>query len=442
MPRSSRIPPQSVSESLRQDRPLEPAENRSVFARGTALAALLAALLALLAYGATALAFARPATPHHAYFHELAASFLAGRLNLDEPSSTHDLTQHGGRWYVPFPPLPAVLLLPWIAALGPDRLSTVAFNIVLSGAAVGCVWWLLAALAKAGVSRLGVADGVWLTLLFALSTSNWYLSVQGTVWALGQSAAVLCHAAAAALAVSCRSPLPAAIVYAASLWARPNTVFFAFLLAGLAMEPGADASRSASSRRRTLLVGAIPAILSVLGLLWYNHARFGDPLDFGYTRQNVSIELIGALHEQGLFSNEHGLRNLYWMLLAPPRWSQEFGQFVPDPHGMSLLLTTPALLWLAATWGRRPVLRGAWAALGLTLVPLIFYYNTGWQQFGYRFSMDFVIPALVLLAVGRGQRLGWPLRVAIALGIAINLYGIVCYYNGWTYRPPASILGD
>lgn len=421
---------------------MKPAESRSVFTRSTARATLLTAALALLVYATTALAFKRPATPHHAYFHELAAAFIAGRIHLDNPSSTYDLTRHGDRWYVPFPPLPALVMLPWVALAGAEGVSTVAVNVLLAAAAVGCVWWLLAGLANAGVSRLGVADRAWLTVLFALSSANWYLSVQGSVWALGQSATVLCHAAAAALAVACRSPLPAALVFALSLWSRPNTVFFGLLLAGVSIERQGDVDLPARWRTRRLLVAALPVVFSVVGLLCYNYARFDRPLDFGYTRQNVSIELIGALHEKGLFSNEHGLRNLYWMLFAPPRWSAAHGLFVPDPFGMSLLITTPALFWLATVRSRRPIVRGAWAALGLTLVPLIFYYNTGWHQFGYRFSLDFIVPAIVLLAVGRGTNLGWPLRCAIALGVVINLYGIVCYYNDWVYRPPRSILGD
>ena len=50
---------------------------------------------------------------HHAvtvpvsYFHELAAAFLHGHTYLTAPASTVDLAYFNGRWYVPFPPLPA-----------------------------------------------------------------------------------------------------------------------------------------------------------------------------------------------------------------------------------------------------------------------------------------------------------------------------------------------
>jgi hypothetical protein len=86
---------------------------------------------------------------------------------------------------------------------------------------------------------------------------------------------------------------------------------------------------------------------------------------------------------------------------------------------MSLFLTTPALVYIFG--GRRHSVQvlGAWLALVLLLIPLVTYYNTGWWQFGYRFSLDFMAPVL-LLVVGAGALVGWPMRLAILLGILMN----------------------
>jgi hypothetical protein len=72
---------------------------------------------------------------------------------------------------------------------------------------------------------------------------------------------------------------------------------------------------------------------------------------------------------------------------------------------------------------------GAWLALGLLLIPLVSYYNTGWWQFGYRFSLDFMTPVLVLLAIGAGERVGWPLRLLILVGIGVNAWGAWWFLN-------------
>ena len=66
--------------------------------------------------------------PHFVY---LAESFLRGRIDLVHvPTPPYDLTPFGGRWYVSFPPLPALLMLPLVALRG-LAVSDVAFGVLL-----------------------------------------------------------------------------------------------------------------------------------------------------------------------------------------------------------------------------------------------------------------------------------------------------------------------
>ena len=48
---------------------------------------------------------------------------------------------------------------------------------------------------------------------------------------------------------------------------------------------------------------------------------------------------------------------------------------------------------------------------------LLFYQNSGWVQFGYRFSLDYMVFLIALLAVG-GNRLGVFAKLLILFGIA------------------------
>ena len=82
--------------------------------RGT-LAVVLAVLIV---YVGTTRLTGRTTTPQVAYFDHLAAAFLDGQLYLEDPPGDSDLTRYNDRWYVPFPPLAAVLMLPWVAAFG------------------------------------------------------------------------------------------------------------------------------------------------------------------------------------------------------------------------------------------------------------------------------------------------------------------------------------
>ncbi len=54
----------------------------------------------------------------------------------------------------------------------------------------------------------------------------------------------------------------------------------------------------------------MPLFLAILGLLWYNYARFGNPFDYGYMNENVADFMAGDLKNYGTFHPHFILRNL------------------------------------------------------------------------------------------------------------------------------------
>jgi hypothetical protein len=90
----------------------------------------------------------------------------------------------------------------------------------------------------------------------------------------------------------------------------------------------------------------------------------------------------------------------------------------------------PALLLL---WPRErnPLHRALWLTVATVAVPTFFYQNSGWVQFGYRFSLDFLPFSLVLVAIGLEWLVRrWPGRTIVVAGglvaasIAVNLWGV------------------
>jgi len=105
---------------------------------------------------------------------------------------------------------------------------------------------------------------------------------------------------------------------------------------------------------------------------------------------------------------------------------------MPNPVGMSLILTSPAYLmapfsWMPARLRRldRATAGATIAVVGIAVVNLM-HFSQGWVQFGYRFSNDFVPFALILVALG-ASRIGrlWPLVLLVAASVAINFWGTV-----------------
>jgi hypothetical protein len=178
---------------------------------------------------------------------------------------------------------------------------------------------------------------------------------------------------------------------------------------------------------RWTLCAAVPLAVAVAALLWYNWVRFANPLDFGYLTENVAQKLADDLRRHGQFSLYYVSRNLRAMLLALPVWNAKPGVLLPDGEGLSLLLTTPALVYLVTARRAEAVMVGAWVAVVALLLPLVTYYNTGWYQFGYRFSLDFIIPLVVLLALGVRERVPGLMRVLIGVGVLVNAWGVAWF---------------
>jgi len=174
---------------------------------------------------------------------------------------------------------------------------------------------------------------------------------------------------------------------------------------------------------RWIWPSVLPLFFAGIGILFYNWLRFGNLLDFGYLTENVAPSLHNDLMRYGQFNVSYLTRNLWTLFLAPPLWNVQSFTFLPDSMGMSLFITTPALVFLVKARQRSPVVLGAWLSVILLLIPLLLYYNTGWFQFGYRFSLDFMVPIMVLLAFAVQERIQIGMQVLILISVAINAWG-------------------
>jgi hypothetical protein len=95
-------------------------------------------------------------------------------------------------------------------------------------------------------------------------------------------------------------------------------------------------------------------------------------------------------------------------------------------HGLALWFTTPFYFWLVRPrkvdflWGAAAI-----AALGPCVMNLL-YQNSGWFQFGYRFSNDYAVFLFLLVALS-APRLSRAFWVAAAWAVAWNLFGAMSF---------------
>ena len=386
--------------------------------------------LALLLYGLTAFLGGNFHHQDYAYFNQLADAFLHGSLYLPNPDGTHDLILFGGRWFVPFPPGPALMLLPWVAAAGVN-FNEVTLSVVGGAANVALMLCLLRSLVKQGHSRLDPMGVMWLTALFAAGTVHWVSAATGSVSFLAHVGAVT-GLTFALWQASERRPWLAGLGLAWAVLCRPTVVLaMPAVLALLLVRPAYQVDAAlAQHQPRLKEAGAVVVPVAAAGilLLAYNFARFGDPWQFGYDWvQTETPFLAERLATRGAFHLHYVPENLRVMLLGLPKVGLRMPPVWPDPNGMSVLLVTPAFLWLVTSWKRHWVAAGVWLSVALVTVPLVLYYNTGWVQFGYRFSLDYVPLLFVLLAVGLRRITPW-LKAAIVVAWLINLWGAVWWF--------------
>ena len=369
-------------------------------------------------------------------FFYLADAFLHGRTWLDFQPGPYDVIDIEGRYYVPFAPFPAITLMPIVGLIGAvpaDRIESG----INAGLAAFDVWLCWVLLGRLGVRRL--RDRLAIAMLFAFSTTVWWVTTRGGVWHTG-------HLIATALTFGClielwgrqRAWLVGLLAGFAFLTRAPLAFAIPFYLLMLEeRRPSASPIvvggylRTALVRRPIrrwveLTVGVLP---SIVFFFWYNVARFGDPLESGYALAALP-GFLEAQRQIGMFSLAHVGMNIDYFLLHMPNAIEDPPFFRPDGLGLSVLITSPGLLLAAAAPWRSRALLLLGAAI-VVLVPTLLYYGGGWLQYGYRYFLDSVpfVVALCGLALVRRPGIGVGWALLIGLGVLVNALGVY-----WAYR--------
>jgi len=90
-------------------------------------------------------------------------------------------------------------------------------------------------------------------------------------------------------------------------------------------------------------------------------------------------------------------------------------------HGMSLLVTSPNLAYTLAPKERSHLTRSLWLTVAFTALPTLLYQSSGYIQFGYRYSLDYMIFLMMLLAIGN-RPLSRLFKGLVVVSFAINLF--------------------
>ncbi|MBT4457263.1 MAG: hypothetical protein HOC56_03195 [Anaerolineae bacterium] len=369
----------------------------------------------------------------YSFFDLLAEQFIQGKLYLEDPPYTHDLTLYKGKWYAPMPPLPAILLMPFAYFLGADGISTSYLSMIVSAANGVLLFLILNNLNSRKWINLSTSGIFTIVILFLFGTPHLWLGISGRGWDFSQVLTAFFLAFAIYAALRSWSAWSVGALIATAMTARPTALMtWPFLLA-ITLQILKENQEEVELKHvvQWSAKTVVPISVAVIGLLTYNYLRFENFLDFGYVTVNAGPDIVRNVQQWGTFSPHFIPINLSVMLFKLPFWNPGGRWFIlPSATGMSVFLTTPALIYLFRRYSKDWWVIGAWAAVFFSVALLSLYHNTGAHQFGYRYILDFLTPLIVLLAVGFKKKTPWHFQLLVVISIAINLYGTHWFMNG------------
>jgi hypothetical protein len=381
-----------------------------------------------------------------------------------------------GRVVLPFPPLPALVLLPFVAAWGlaTDQETVAA---LLGALGVGLAWWMLGGLRiRTSVRALTVG-------ILATGTVWWWAGAVGSTWYLAHLVATDVTLVAVGLALR-RDPGAADSAAADAdgpgppragrtrVWPLDRSQVLVGFLLGIAVTARLPLILAApffvlvgggGSAPRRLVSAAVGGVVPVAALLAYTFLTTGSFLHPGYDYQyRLEVEGYASLGYRAEWSVEDPRyipQNLSIMLgafpaVAPDVLPDTLGAYddvplctapgatrslfdldcpiaIPVDIGTSLLLSAPGLLLALVAirrHGRSRLGLAAGLAVGAIALFNLAHFSQGWVQWGYRFSLDWLPFVLPMVALGAARASdGHPRAAAVGLlvvGALVNLWGV------------------
>lgn len=346
------------------------------------------------------------------YFSRLADSFIEGKYYLDDnpPWLSELIPAENNRYYVVYPPMPALISIPFRFVLG-DKFEQ-RYLSILMGAGIVALNMALSWVFKKDRKQL-----IFVGLLTAFGNIIWFLSSVGSSWYLGQVSAAFFMTAAIYESFNRKRPVLVGIFLGAAFMSRLHTILAFPLFLYFFYD-----KRNWLTNYIKIGMGALP----FLGFnFYYNFIRFGTIFDKAY------LLIPGLLDEpwfrDGLFNIKYIPEGLKTMFLSIPRISKEFPYVTPSWYGLSIMITTPIFIFTLFSDFKDKLFFFTWISIIPIAILVLSHGTTGFAQFGYRFAVDFY-PLLFLLLINyftknKILRFHWLLLI---FGIIVNLWGVLC----------------
>ncbi len=356
-------------------------------------------------------------SPYHSYTLQ-AVSWLHGHTWV-ENNEILELAIYEGRYYVSFPPLPSVVLLPFAAVFGMNTPD----NLLIKVYACAAVLFLYRALRNISFRR---ADAALWSFLAIFSSSLLPLTLEGAVWYQAQALALMLATGAIYLMTADRMTW-ALLLYALSVAARPFDAVMFIPIITVWVYINAKGQVSARDMAARLAPGFALGLTVALAIGIYNYVRFRNPLEFGHNYL-PEFSFQGGVQ----FSLSHIENNAKTFIWGLP-FDLSGDGLVLKRFGFSFLIACPALTVMLVSFAA-DLFRKRMDALRLvTLFAFLIHFfllllhrTFGGYQFGARYCVD-LLPYAFLYRLLQRETSKTPVWewIFLGAGLAFSIYGSV-----------------
>jgi hypothetical protein len=344
----------------------------------------------------------------------LANAFLHGHIAIDNPSPWVDAVHYRDTYYIIEGPIPAILMMPFVALYGTSANQTL-LAALLAGFAIRNAWEL--------ARRLSLPRNacLWMCGFLFLGTDLFWCAMLGDVWFIAHVSAVA-FTLAALLELQGKRRAWLVVLYAVCAagsrfsLAPAIPVYLAILLSDTDTE----------TRKKRLRAFCITLAPFILLAICYNEIRWHLPYDIGYTLwyQRGDPRSPDAPGYGSPFQLRYLGYELYSFFLRLPQPISQYPYLIPTFDGIALTWTSPALFLAFFAHQPKNLVRCLWIATLLTAAPSFIYYVNGLNQFGMRHALDFEPFLFLLMLHAVRERIPSWGKILCAYSMIVGAWGL------------------
>ncbi len=371
-----------------------------------------------------------------------ARAWLQGHLDIGR--HIHDSVIVNGKVYIIYPPLPALLMAPFVALLG-DRFSDVWFTWAFAALNIVLLFRTLEVMRVRRITNRTVLENWIIALTFGFGTIALWLALGGKVWftikTLSVSGIIFTLHSTLSRRWSLATLGVGLVVLTRTSEALIGIVPLIVYLHDLGIGRRVAGRRYFLPQRwpalRELAGTLAPFVVALLLYLLHNQLYFGNFLSTGFDIQNQQLY---PQIQYGVISWHYIWPNFVIDFLRWPNFSF-LNPFDVHPHvdliaggiGTSIFFSTPLLaIFLFAPQGKtpQPWLRATfWATVAILLLTILAYCMAGWFQVGARYLFP-LYPLLFVLLAQRAAPLDARWLSLASLSVFINLLLARAFWEG------------